>query len=69
MERVFAMLFKPSAVTSSFAALNVSIRGIIGEMLLSSIHEIAASTAAACHSGSFEPSKLLLGLGLSRKRY
>jgi cysteine desulfurase len=47
--------------------LNVSIWGTIGEMLLNSIHEIAASTAAACHSGSFEPSKVLLGLGLSRE--
>jgi cysteine sulfinate desulfinase/cysteine desulfurase-like protein len=47
--------------------LNVSIRGTIGEMLLSSIHEIAASTAAACYSGSFEPSKVLLGLSLSRE--
>lgn len=47
--------------------LNVSILGTVGEMLLSSIHEIAASTAAACHSGSFEPSKVLLALGLSKE--
>jgi cysteine desulfurase len=47
--------------------LNVSILGTVGEMLLSSIPEIAASTAAACHSGSFEPSKVLLGLGLSEE--
>ena len=47
--------------------LNVSILGTIGEMLLSSIPEIAGSTAAACHSGSFEPSKVLLGLGLSKE--
>jgi len=47
--------------------LNASILGTVGEMLLSSIHEIAASTAAACHSGSFEPSKVLLGLGLSKE--
>lgn len=48
--------------------LNISIRGIIGEMLLSSIPDIAGSTAAACHSGSsFEPSKVLLELGLSRE--
>ncbi len=46
--------------------LNVSILGAAGEMLLSSIHEIAASIAAACHSGSFEPSKVLLALGLNR---
>jgi cysteine desulfurase len=47
--------------------LNVSIRGTIGEMLVSSIPELAASTAAACHSGSFEPSKILLALGLSKQ--
>ncbi len=47
--------------------LNVSILGTVGEMLLSSIHEIATSTAAACHSGSFEPSKVLLALGLSKE--
>lgn len=47
--------------------LNVSILGTVGEMLLSSINEIAASTAAACHSGSFEPSKVLLALGLSKE--
>jgi cysteine desulfurase len=47
--------------------LNVSIRGTIGEMLLGSIPEIAGSTAAACHSGSFEPSEVLLELGLSRE--
>lgn len=47
--------------------LNVSIIGAVGEMLLSSIHGIAASTAAACHSGSFEPSKVLLALGLNRE--
>ena len=47
--------------------LNVSILGTVGEMLLSSIPELAASTAAACHSGSFEPSKVLLGLGLTKQ--
>jgi cysteine desulfurase len=47
--------------------LSVSILGTVGEMLLSSIHEIAASTAPACHSGSFEPSKVLLALGLSKE--
>jgi cysteine desulfurase len=47
--------------------LNVSVLGTFGEMLLSSIPELAASTAAACHSGSFEPSKVLLSLGLSKQ--
>jgi cysteine desulfurase len=31
------------------------------------ISEIAGSTAAACHLGSFEPSNVLLGLGLSKE--
>jgi cysteine desulfurase len=47
--------------------LNVSILGTVGEMVLNSIPELAASTAAACHSGSFEPSKILLGLGLNKQ--
>ena len=46
--------------------LNVSIRGITGEELLSKIPEIAASTGAACHAGSTEPSAVLLEMGLSR---
>lgn len=45
----------------------MSILGTVGEMLLNSIPELAASTAAASHSGSFEPSKVLLGLGLSKQ--
>ena len=47
--------------------LNVSIAGIVGEQLLAEIPHIAASTGSACHSGSFEPSKVLLEMGLSRK--
>ncbi len=46
--------------------LNISIRGITGEVLLSRIPEIAASTGAACHAGSTEPSGVLLEMGLSR---
>ena len=47
--------------------LNVSVRGIVGEELLATIPEIAASTGAACHSGSTEPSSVLLAMGLSRE--
>jgi cysteine desulfurase len=47
--------------------LNISIRGIIGEELLNHIPEIAASTGAACHAGSTEPSSVLLAMGLSRE--
>ena len=47
--------------------LNISILGIVGEKLLSLIPEIAASTGAACHAGSTEPSGVLLEMGLSRE--
>ncbi|MBI2831033.1 MAG: aminotransferase class V-fold PLP-dependent enzyme [Chloroflexi bacterium] len=46
--------------------LNISISGVLGEELLGDIPEIAASTGAACHSGSTEPSSVLLEMGLSR---
>lgn len=46
--------------------LNISIRGIVGEELLSQIPELAASTGAACHAGSTEPSSVLLEMGLDR---
>jgi cysteine desulfurase len=47
--------------------LNISIRGISGEELLAATPEIAASTGAACHSGSTEPSSVLLEMGISRE--
>ena len=46
--------------------LNISIQGIVGEELLAEIPEIAASTGAACHAGSTEPSSVLLAMGISR---
>ena len=46
--------------------LNISIGGIVGEELLRHIPELAASTGAACHAGSTEPSSVLLEMGLSR---
>jgi cysteine desulfurase len=47
--------------------LNVSILGIVGDELLGQIPEIAASTGAACHAGSTEPSSVLLEMGLNRE--
>jgi cysteine desulfurase len=47
--------------------LNISIRGIVGEDLLAATSEIAASTGAACHAGSTEPSGVLMAMGLSRE--
>lgn len=47
--------------------LNLSIRGVAGEELLGRIPEIAASTGAACHADSTEPSDVLLEMGLDRE--
>ncbi len=47
--------------------LNISIKGIMGEELLGRIPELAASTGAACHAGSTEPSSVLLEMGLTRE--
>ena len=47
--------------------LNLSLRGIAGEELLSRIPEVAAATGAACHAGATEPSGVLLEIGLSRE--
>ncbi len=47
--------------------LNVSIRGLVGETLLTHIPQIAASTGSACHAGSTEPSAVLLAMGLDRE--
>ncbi|MDO8715382.1 MAG: cysteine desulfurase family protein [Dehalococcoidales bacterium] len=47
--------------------LNISLKGMVGEELLCRIPEIAASTGAACHAGSTEPSGVLLEMGLSRE--
>ncbi len=47
--------------------LNISIKGVVGEELLSQIPEIAASTGSACHAGSTEPSGVLLEMGLTRE--
>ena len=47
--------------------LNISLQGIVGEVLLGKIPEIAASTGAACHAGSTEPSSVLLEMGVSRE--
>jgi len=46
--------------------LNISIRGIVGETLLAQLPEIAASTGSACHSGSIDPSPVLLVMGADR---
>jgi cysteine desulfurase len=47
--------------------LNISISGTIGETLLATIPEIAASTGSACHSGRTDPSPVLTAVGLPRE--
>ena len=46
--------------------LNISFPGIDSAQLMESIHDrIACSTGSACHSGSAEPSQMLLNMGRS----
>ena len=45
--------------------LNISFPGLIGNDILAEADGVAASTGAACHSGSVEPSTVLLSMGLS----
>jgi cysteine desulfurase len=45
--------------------LNISFVGKIGEEILSRLDEVAASTGAACHSGSVELSPVLKAMGVS----
>ena len=44
--------------------LNVSFPGVPGYELLSAVPEVAASTGSACHSGTPEPSPVLLAMGV-----
>ncbi len=48
--------------------LNVSLEGVWGEEVLRRAPEVAAATGSACHSGSPEPSAVLLAMGLSPAR-
>ena len=48
--------------------LNISFIGKSGEKLLVQMPEIAASTGSACHSGSTNPSAVLLAMGLTREQ-
>jgi cysteine desulfurase len=48
--------------------LNVSVPEVSGQETLAHASEVAASTGAACHSGSTEPSSVLISMGFSRER-
>jgi cysteine desulfurase len=48
--------------------LNISIDGIIGNQLLESVPQIAASTGSACHAGTHTPSPVLTAMGVPAAR-
>ena len=48
--------------------LNVTIGGVRGDDLLASCPQVAASTGSACHTGTTEPSPVLLAMGCSADR-
>jgi cysteine desulfurase len=50
--------------------LNVRFEGVAGELLLQALdlEGVAASSGAACHSGSIEPSRVLTAMGLSPRQ-
>lgn len=47
---------------------SLTFTGLDAEALLANLPEVVASTGAACESGSVEPSRVLLALGLSREQ-
>jgi len=49
--------------------LNVEFRGVAGEVLLQALdlEGVSVSAGAACHSGSIEPSAVLLAMGRTRE--
>ena len=48
--------------------LNVSLCGALGQAVLASASDVAASTGSACHAGASEPSPVLMAMGLSAER-
>ncbi|MCJ7560192.1 hypothetical protein MUO79_06190 [Candidatus Bathyarchaeota archaeon] len=48
--------------------LNISIKNVVGENLLTQTPEIAASTGSACHAGSTQPSAVLLAMGFTKEQ-
>ncbi len=48
--------------------LNISIDGIIGNQLLETVPQIAASTGSACHAGAHTPSPVLTAMGVPAAR-
>lgn len=60
------MLLTGHAAERLPGTLHVSILGIRGDDLLDAAPAIAAATGSACHTGSREPSPVLLAMGLRR---
>lgn len=48
--------------------LNVSLPGALGQAVLAYTPGVAASTGSACHSGTADPSPVLMAMGLSAER-
>ena len=46
---------------------NITFPNVDSEALLANIPEIVASTGSACESGTIEPSRILLEIGISRE--
>lgn len=46
--------------------LNVAFAGVVGEVLVNALKDIALSTGAACNSATVEPSYVLTGIGVPR---
>ncbi|MFO0687397.1 MAG: cysteine desulfurase family protein [Myxococcota bacterium] len=65
VERIGAVRWNGAPETTLPNTLNVELEGLSGEALLQALdlEGIAVSAGAACHSGSVEPSKILLAMG------
>jgi cysteine desulfurase len=70
-ERLWAALQRVGSVHLNGAvearlagALNVSVEGVEGELLLNALNDLALSTGSACTSASLEPSHVLRGIGV-----
>ncbi|MDQ2742543.1 MAG: cysteine desulfurase [Chloroflexota bacterium] len=48
--------------------LNVSLCGALGQAVLASAPDVAASTGSACHAGASDPSPVLMAMGLPAER-
>lgn len=59
--------FNGNAPVTAPGIINLSLAGVEGETLLTSLRDLALSSGSACNSVSIEPSYVLLALGLPRE--